>query len=233
MLGDGRARIVRLVHAVAETGDAAAFHLRLLHELLDAHAGVADCHELAQHRLVRAAMPWARERVDASGDGRIQIRVRGAGDAHHRRRAVLLMVGVDDEQTAERMHIQRIGFEAFVGHREAHANEVVDVAARIVRVEHRFVAAPAQNVADHRARLGHDDHGGLIELFRIADVGGVGVEGGERVDCGGHDAHRLRPAWERAHERTEILTYHRVVVDVFHESVVLGFCGQLTIAQQP
>ena len=46
-LGDRRARIVRLVHAVAEAGDATPVGLRVLHEFLDGFAGVADCLELA------------------------------------------------------------------------------------------------------------------------------------------------------------------------------------------
>mgnify|MGYP007129174869 CR=1 FL=1 len=33
------------------------------------------------------------------------------------------MVGMDDEQTAKRVHVQRIGFERLIRHGEAHAQE--------------------------------------------------------------------------------------------------------------
>ena len=39
------------------------------------------------------------------------------------------MVGMDDEQSAKRVHIQRIGVERLVRNGEAHAQEVIDIAA--------------------------------------------------------------------------------------------------------
>ena len=128
-LGDGRARIVRLVHTMAEAGDALTIGLGILHEFLDGRAGIADGLELAKHGLVRTAVQWARQRIDAGRDGGIQIGVCGTGDAYHRGGAVLLMVGMDDEQSAKRVHIQRIGVERLVRNGEAHAQEVIDIAA--------------------------------------------------------------------------------------------------------
>ena len=34
--------------------------------------------------------------------------------------SVLLVVGMDDEQSAKRVHVQRIGFERLIRHGEAH-----------------------------------------------------------------------------------------------------------------
>ena len=101
------------------------------------------------------------------------------------------MVGMDDEQTAERVHVQRVGIEPLVWHGEAHAQEIVDVAAGEVRVEHRLIAAAPENVADHRARLRHDDLRGLIQLVGVGDVGGVGVERRKRVHRRSEHAHRM------------------------------------------
>ncbi len=128
-LRDCGTRIIRLVHAVPQPGDTMTVRLRLLHELLDGFSGIADRLELPQHGFVRSTVQRTGQRVDARGDRGIQIRMRGTGDTHHGRGAVLLMVGVDDQQTAERVHVQRIGFERLVRHREAHAKEIIDIAA--------------------------------------------------------------------------------------------------------
>ena len=207
--------------------------LRVLHELADGLAGVADRLQLTQHGLVRAAMQRPGQRVDAGGDRRIQVRVGGAGDADHRRGAILLMVGMDDEQTAERVHVQRVGIEPLVWRGEAHAQEIVDVAAGEVRVEHRLIAAAPENVADHRARLRHDDLRGLIQLVGVGDVGGVGVERRKRVHRRSEHAHRMGGTGERAHERAEILSHHGLVVDVAAKPVVFRLRRQVAVSQQP
>ena len=144
----------------------------------------------------------------------------------------LLMVGVDDEQTSKRVHIERIGFELLIRHGEAHAQEIVDIAARVIRIEHRLVTAAAQDVADDRARLRHDDRRRLVKLVGVAYVGRVRVERRERVDRRRHDAHRLRLARERPHEGAEILADHRMVVDVVDEPLVLRGRGQFAVTQQ-
>lgn len=166
-------------------------------------------------------------------DRGIQVGVRRTGDAHHGRGAVLLVVGMDDEQTAKRVHIQRIGFERLIRHGEAHAQEIVDIATRVVRVQHRLIATAAEDVADDGARLGHDDGRRFVQLVGIVDVRGVRVERGERVDRGRHHTHRMRGAREGAHERTEVLPHHRAVVDVGDETVVLVLVRQFAVTQQP
>ena len=54
-----------------------------------------------QHRLVGAAVQRAVERGDAGGDRRVGVDLRGAHAAHGVRRAVLLVVGVQDEEDVE------------------------------------------------------------------------------------------------------------------------------------
>ena len=178
-------------------------------------------------------MQWARQRVDARRNRGIQVGVGGTGDTYHGSGAVLLMIGMNDQQASERMHVQRVGIERLVRHRKAHAQEIVDIAARIIRIQHRLIAATAENVADDGSCLCHNDGRSLVKLVGIIDISSVRIEGGERVDRGCHHAHRMRGAWERTHEGTEILTHHRAMVDVGNEPVVLLLIRQFAMTQQP
>ena len=87
------------------------------------------------------------------------------------------------------------------------------------------IASTAEDVAHDGTGLRHDDGRRLVELVGVGDVGGVRIEGGKRIDGGCHYAHRMRGAREGAHERAEVLPYHRTVVDVGDESVVLFLVG--------
>ena len=61
-----------------------------------------------QHRLVGAAVQRPVERRDGGGRRGIRIRLRGPDAAHGRRRAVLLVVGVQDEEHLERALQHRV-----------------------------------------------------------------------------------------------------------------------------
>jgi hypothetical protein len=58
----------------------------------------ASCVEHLDHLLVGAAMERAPEHADARRDARKQIRLRAADDPHGARGAVLLVIGVQDQQ---------------------------------------------------------------------------------------------------------------------------------------
>ena len=140
---------------------------------------------------------------------------------------------MDNQQSAQGVHIQRVRFERLVRHSEAHAQEVVYIAARVIGVQHRLIAATAEDVRHDRAGLGHDDLGGLIELVGVGDISGIRVERGQRIDGGGEHAHRVSGARERTHEGTEVFANHRLVVDVGAELIVFGLARQLAMTQQP
>ena len=64
---------------------------------------VLDLLEHLEDRLVGAAVQRAGQRVDAGGDRREQVGLARADQAHRRGGAVLLVVGVQDEQLVERL----------------------------------------------------------------------------------------------------------------------------------
>ena len=62
----------------------------------------ADLLQHPQHRFVRAAVQRAVERRRRAGHRRVRIDVRAADAAHRARAAVLLVIGVEDEEDVER-----------------------------------------------------------------------------------------------------------------------------------
>ena len=109
LLDELGARIVRLVHPVAEAHQPAPARLHLLDEARDVLL-LADLVQHLQHGLVGAAVERAVQGGDARADGGERIHVRGADRAHGAGRAVLLVIGVQDEQDLERalQHLVRL-----------------------------------------------------------------------------------------------------------------------------
>ena len=97
----------------------------------------ADLGEHADDRLVGPAVAGPVERGGGGGGGRVGIGVRRADHAHGRGRAVLLVVGVEDEQDVEGPGQDRVGLEPGLGHLPHHGEEVVGEVERVVRVDER------------------------------------------------------------------------------------------------
>src|SRR6185436_14705318 len=93
---DLRAGVVVLVDAVTEAHEPALAGLHLLDELGDLRRR-ADLVQHVHDFLVRAAVTWAGEGGGRGRYARIWIGERRADDAHRAGRAVLLVVGVEDE----------------------------------------------------------------------------------------------------------------------------------------
>ena len=100
LLDDLGARVVVLVDAVAEAHQALVAVLDALDELADLVLA-ADALEHPEHGLVGAAVQRAVERGDAGADRRVRVDLARADRAHRVGRAVLLVVGVQDEQHLE------------------------------------------------------------------------------------------------------------------------------------
>ena len=106
LLDDRGARVVVLVDAVPEAHqpDAVLLVLDLVDERRRRRRRCAwMLLEHLEHRLVGAAVQRAEQGVDAGRDRGEQVGVRRADEAHRRGRAVLLVVGVQDEQQVERL----------------------------------------------------------------------------------------------------------------------------------
>ena len=159
------AGVFGVIDAVAEAGD---FFLLGEHlpDVLDwVGAGLVDGVEEAHGGLVGAAVQWAFECADGSGDGGVDVGECGGDDAGGEGAGVELVVGVEDECDVE-------GAGRGVGGLLAveHPEEVGGVGERWVGLDDGLAFADA--VEDG------DDHGDLRgEAEGLADVGFVGAVG--------------------------------------------------------
>ena len=184
-LGPG---IVRLVDPVAEAHQPPAAALHLLDERGDVLL-VPDLVQHRQHRFVGPAVQRPVERRDARRDGRERVHVGRAHRADRAGGAVLLVVGVEDEQDLERalQHLVRLVPAADA---ERHVDEVGDVVEIVVREDERQPAGVAEREGRDGGRLGQQPHPLEIAVRRVVDVLGVGIERRERAHHAEQHAHR-------------------------------------------
>ena len=126
LLDDLGARIVILVDAVAEAHQplAAVLVLGGGDELRAVVAGLVNVLQHLEHRLVGAAVQRTPQGADAGGGAGEQVRLAGGHHAHRRGRAVLLVIGVQQEDQVQRLHDLGLQLVILVRQREHHVQEV-------------------------------------------------------------------------------------------------------------
>ena len=192
----------------------------------------ADASQHPQHRLVGAAVQRAVEGADAGRDGRVGVDLRGADGADRVGRAVLLVVGVQDEQHVERLDQARVGLELRLAHLEEHREEVGGVAEVVVGIDVGLALRVAERPgAEGRHLRDHPDdlH---VAVVRVADVARVGVERRQRADGSHQHAHRVGVVAEALHEGLHVLVDERVVGDLVHPGVVLLLRRQRAVDEE-
>ena len=234
LLDQRRARIVILVHAVAEAHEAHPLGLRLdlVDEGLDRLSGVADLVEHPQNGLVRAAVQRSGERPHPRRHRGVQIRLRGADEADRRGRAVLLVIGVEDEEHVEGAHERRIDVVGLIGHAEGHPDEILGVPARRIRVEQRKPRRALGDVGDHRRHLGEQENERDVELFLVARIQRVLVIGRQARDARLEDRHRVPAVGEGGEEGLEVLVEQAVPLNRTDEGLQGGGVRQLPVDEQ-
>ena len=195
-------------------------------------SGRLDPAQHPQHRLVGAAVQRAVERRDAGGDRRVGVDVGGADAAHRVGRAVLFVVGVEDEEHVERLR------EAFLRHvlgfglLEHHREEVLGEVEVVVRVDVGEAHVVPVGEGGEGRHLGDQPDRRHVALFGVVDLLGVGVEGRERADAGEQHPHRVGVVAEALEELLEVLVDVGVVGDVEDPAVELRRGRQLAEDQQ-
>jgi hypothetical protein len=180
--------------------------------------------------LVRAAVQRPPERADARGDARVEVRARAADDAHRARRAVLLVVGVQQQEQVERAREHGIHLVALARRREHHVQEVRAVVEIVAGVHQRLPARVLVRVRRDRRHLRHQADGRVVDALLGL---GLLVERGEGADGGGADRHRVRVVRQRVEEAPEVLVEHRPARDRALEQLELARRRQLALDQQP
>ena len=144
----GRARIVRLVHAMPEAHHA-LLALELAADKVFDLADIAQLVERMHHRFVRPAVQRPLERAHGGGDGRVHIAERGDRHQRRKRRGVEAMVGVKDQA-----HVQGLGHRVRGLLAVEHGQERRRDIQRRVRLDEILVLAMPIEVGDQRRRLG-------------------------------------------------------------------------------
>ena len=192
----------------------------------------ADPAQHPQHGLVGAAVERAVEGARRRRRPPSRGRPAGAHRADRVGRAVLLVVGVQDEEHVERLDQARVGLELLLAHLEEHREEVGGVAQVVVGVDERLALRVAERPGAQGRHLGDHPHDLHVAVVGVADVAGVGVERRQRADGGHQHAHRVRVVAESVHESLDVLVHERVVGDLVHPGVVLLLGGELALDQE-
>ncbi len=173
------------------------------------------------------------EGVDPPGGDRgEEVGLRGADEPDRRRGAVLLVVGVQDQQRVDGLGHDRVDLVGLRGEAERHAQEVLHQAQRVVRVEERLADGLLVGVGRDGEDLGHQAHRRQLDGVVVERVEAVLVEGGQRADRARQDRHRVASRGEAVEEALEVLVQQGVPADVAGERVELRLRGQLAVDEQ-
>ena len=228
-----RARIVVLVDAMAEAHqpEAGCLVLGLLHVFRNA----VDRPDLLQHverRFVGAAVRGPPEAGDTGRDACERIGAGRSRKAHRRRRGILLVVGVQDEDAVERARDDRVDDVGLARNREAHLQEVRRVIEIVAWIDERLPDRIFVGHCRDRRHLGDHALACDLALRRIVDVGGVMVKRRQRADCADHYGHRVRVTPVAGEEPRHLLMNHRVVRDRLPEIDEFSVRRQLAVKEQ-
>ena len=177
-------------------------------------------------------MQRAPQRVDAAGNRGEQVGLRRADQPHRRRRAVLFVVGVQDEEHVQGPDGFGVHLVGFGGEPERHPQEVLHQRERVVRVEERLTDRLLVRVGRDRRQLGQQPDGGEFHLGVVERVERVLVVGRQRVGRAGQHRHRMRITREAVEEPLQVLVQQRVALDLVGELLQLLLVRQFPVDQQ-
>ena len=216
-MAEAHQALVAVLHALDEVGDV------LLRP---------DAAQHPQHGLVGTAVQRAVERADAGGDRGVGVDLRGADRADRVGRAVLLVVGVQDEQGVQRSHEALVGLVLALAHLEEHREEVGGVGQVVVGVDERLALRVAERPGAQGRHL--RDHADDLHLpvVGVLDHPGLGVERREGPHRRHQHPHRVRVVAEALHEALHVLVDERVVGDVMDPLLVLHLRGERAVDEE-
>jgi hypothetical protein len=228
-------RVEVLVDPVPEAHEShlAVLVLGELHVVLRGQVALVDLLQHGQHLHVGPAVQGPPQGADAGGAGGEQVGPAGADHAHRGGGAVLLVVGVQDQDQVQCLP-HHIGADVLlVGLGEHHVQEVRHIAQRRVRVDVRQAPGVAEGVGGDGADLADEPRRRMAKLGRVLQLVELRVEAGEGVDHGREDGHGGR----RAGEALELVLHPLVEVGVrvrsAGEGVVFRLGRQGAADQQP
>src|SRR5664280_1224649 len=233
LLDDLGPRVVALVDPVAEPLQP---YTRALLDRGDERLDVLERTDVGQHpddRLVGPPVPGPVERGSSGSGGRVGVGMRRAHHPHGGGRAVLLMIGVEDEQDVEGASQGRIGIEPRLGGFPHHGQEIGGEFQRVVRIDEGHAHAEPVGGCRQSGHLGDQADDLLVPRLDVEDVLGVEVEGGERSHRRNQHSHGMGVVVEPLEEALpHVFVNERVMGDLVLPDVVLGRARQLALQQE-
>ena len=178
-------------------------------------------------------MQGTPEGRDSGGDGRIQVGLGGADNAHGRRAAVLLVVRVKDQELVDGAVDDRIDFVIRRRQAEHHVQEVLRVGQVVGRVHHRVAHVVLVALGRQRGQLGDEPVDGQLDVLHGAvRILAVRVEGGQGGGHGAQHAHRVGAERERIEEALHVLVHEGVHLDAAFKPIEPLLIGQVAVDQE-
>jgi len=168
--------------AEAHQFDAVLTILDLANEGVDASAGRMDFLQHLQHSLIGAAMKRAEQRIDTRRHRCEEVGMRGADQPHRRGRAVLLVVGVQEQQHVQGLGQDRVDDVVLCRHTEGHAQEVVNETKGVVGVHVGLPDRLLVGVGGQRGQFGEQPDRADLHLLRIEGIQRILIEGRQGRD---------------------------------------------------
>ena len=235
-LQDLGARVVTLVHAVAESGKAerVVLVLGLGHHLFNRHAALLDAQKRFEHGLVGATMERTPQGADAGANACVKVGLRTAHHTHGRSGAVLFMVGVNNQERVQGLFHDRIRVVRTSLAAEHHVQEVTAVTAFGFRVHERFADACLVREGGDGANLGNKACGREFEcardVFVVVEARGEKTHG---VHHGTENAHGVRSRRHFPKEVQQVFVQQGVFGQKCAEMAELFLVWKFTVNQEP
>ena len=161
----------------------------------------------------------------------VRIGLRAADDPHGGRAAVLLVVGVQNEEHIERARDDRTGHIFRLGHLPQHVHEVLGIAEIVVGIHVRMPATVAIGIRRQRSHLGDQPHDLFLPVLRVMNVLGLGINRGQRRQRAHQNAHGMSVVAEAVDELLGGFMQHGVMRDLPRPVLILLRSGQLAVEQ--
>ncbi len=191
----------------------------------------ADHVEHPQHGLVGSAVERPVEGGDPGGHRRERVDTRGADAPHGVRRAILLVVGMQDQERLERS-LEHEVLAAVTPDLEGHVRVVADVVEIVPRQHVRQPVGVPVDVGGNGRQLRDQPDPLEVAVLRVVDVLRIGIERRERSHRPQQHPHRVRVVAESLEELRDALVHVGVDPDVLFPSRELRGRWELALEQQ-
>ena len=171
----------------------------------------ADLVQHAQHLFVGAAVQRAGEGRNGRRGGGVRVGLGAAHRAHGAGAAILLVIGVQDEQHLERARQHRVGGVLGLGAFPQHVHVVLGVAQLRIGIDVGQAQAVPVGVGGQGGHLADQPDDLLAAALGVGDVARLGIEGGERRHGAHQNAHGVGVVVEAVHEFLDVLVDQGVV----------------------